>query len=66
MAVDQTRRSKCCFAYPPPPETYVEVTLAVEENGKALLILSSSTNEGRAGKESVEFTPHSPAEPIRF
>eukprot|EP00965_Chrysotila_dentata_P060093 1993135-Pleurochrysis_carterae.AAC.1 len=53
------------FADPPPPEPYVEVTLAVEEDGKALLILSSSTSKGRAEKESVEFTPHSPAEPIR-
>eukprot|EP00965_Chrysotila_dentata_P143241 4733352-Pleurochrysis_carterae.AAC.1 len=52
------------FADPPPPETYIEVTLAVEENGKALLILSSSTSKGRAEKESVESTPHSPAEPI--
>eukprot|EP00965_Chrysotila_dentata_P116905 3863987-Pleurochrysis_carterae.AAC.1 len=51
---------------PPPPETYIEVTLAVEENGRALLILSSSTKEGWAEKESVEFTPHSPAEPIRI
>eukprot|EP00965_Chrysotila_dentata_P260134 6213796-Pleurochrysis_carterae.AAC.3 len=49
------------FADPPPPKTYVEVTLAVKENGRALLILSSSTKEGRAEKESVEFTPHSPA-----
>eukprot|EP00965_Chrysotila_dentata_P166404 5493577-Pleurochrysis_carterae.AAC.1 len=37
---------------PPPPGTYLEVTLAVEEDGKALLILSSSTKEGRAEKES--------------
>eukprot|EP00965_Chrysotila_dentata_P075339 2488253-Pleurochrysis_carterae.AAC.1 len=54
------------FVDPPQPETYVEVTLAVEENGRALLILSSSMTEGRAGKESVEFTSHSPAEPIRI
>eukprot|EP00965_Chrysotila_dentata_P121669 4022108-Pleurochrysis_carterae.AAC.1 len=54
------------LADPPPPETYVEVTLAAEENGKALLILSSSTSEGRAEKESVKSTPHSPGEPIRL
>eukprot|EP00965_Chrysotila_dentata_P025048 830803-Pleurochrysis_carterae.AAC.1 len=53
------------FADPSPPETYVEVVLAVEENGTALLILSSSTKEGRAEKKSVEFTPHLSAEPIR-
>eukprot|EP00965_Chrysotila_dentata_P178807 5904641-Pleurochrysis_carterae.AAC.1 len=41
------------------------MSLTVEENGKALLILSSSTKEGRAEKESFKFTPHSPAEPIR-
>eukprot|EP00965_Chrysotila_dentata_P231061 6198132-Pleurochrysis_carterae.AAC.1 len=52
-------------AGPPPPAAYIEVNLEVEENGRALLILSSSTKEGRAKKESVEFTPHSPAEPIR-
>eukprot|EP00965_Chrysotila_dentata_P065278 2163229-Pleurochrysis_carterae.AAC.1 len=39
--------------------------MAVEENGRALLIISSSTKEGQAEKESVEFTPHSPAKPIR-
>eukprot|EP00965_Chrysotila_dentata_P157462 5201931-Pleurochrysis_carterae.AAC.1 len=35
-----------------PPEKYLEVTLAVEENGKALLILSSATKKGRAERES--------------
>eukprot|EP00965_Chrysotila_dentata_P234197 6200036-Pleurochrysis_carterae.AAC.1 len=40
-------------ADPPPPETYVEVTLVGEEDGKALLILSSSASEGRAEEESV-------------
>eukprot|EP00965_Chrysotila_dentata_P149166 4926398-Pleurochrysis_carterae.AAC.1 len=39
-------------ADPPPQDKYLEVTLAVEENGKALLILSSATKEGRAEKES--------------
>eukprot|EP00965_Chrysotila_dentata_P089183 2945166-Pleurochrysis_carterae.AAC.1 len=53
------------FADPPSPETYLEVSLTVEENGRVSLILSSSTKEGRAEKESIEFTPHSPAEPIR-
>eukprot|EP00965_Chrysotila_dentata_P029798 990793-Pleurochrysis_carterae.AAC.1 len=52
-------------AEPSPPETYLEVTLAVEENGKALLILSSATRESRAEKENVEFTPHSPAQLVR-
>eukprot|EP00965_Chrysotila_dentata_P039768 1321503-Pleurochrysis_carterae.AAC.1 len=35
-----------------PPEKYVEVPLAVEEKGKALLILSSATKKGRAERES--------------
>eukprot|EP00965_Chrysotila_dentata_P015776 522095-Pleurochrysis_carterae.AAC.1 len=54
------------FANPPLPETYAKVTLAVEEDGTTRLILSSSTSEGRAEKESVEFTPHSPTEPIHI
>eukprot|EP00965_Chrysotila_dentata_P254862 6212019-Pleurochrysis_carterae.AAC.1 len=40
------------------------MVLAVEEDGTALLILSSSASEDRAEKESVEFTRHSPAKPF--
>eukprot|EP00965_Chrysotila_dentata_P081975 2705171-Pleurochrysis_carterae.AAC.1 len=61
----QSDKKEKVFADPPLPEMYVKVALAVEEDGTAVLILSSSASEGRAEKESVESTPHSPAEPIR-
>eukprot|EP00965_Chrysotila_dentata_P079124 2609273-Pleurochrysis_carterae.AAC.1 len=50
----------------PLPGTYIEVTLAVEKNGKALLTLSSTMKEGRAERESVESTPHSPAKLVHL
>eukprot|EP00965_Chrysotila_dentata_P053497 1775440-Pleurochrysis_carterae.AAC.4 len=62
----QSNEKEKVLADPPPPEMYVKVALSVEEDGTALLILSSSESEGRAEKESVESTPHSPAEPIRI
>eukprot|EP00965_Chrysotila_dentata_P036464 1213491-Pleurochrysis_carterae.AAC.1 len=36
----------------PLPGTYVEVTLAADENGKTSLILSPTMKEGQAEKES--------------
>eukprot|EP00965_Chrysotila_dentata_P060365 2000631-Pleurochrysis_carterae.AAC.1 len=48
---------------PSPPRLYVRVSLAVEEESTALLIISPPAEESRAEKEIVESTPHSPAEP---
>eukprot|EP00965_Chrysotila_dentata_P175030 5777885-Pleurochrysis_carterae.AAC.1 len=39
-------------ADPPPPEKYIEATLAAEEDGRTLLILSPTVKEGQAEKES--------------
>eukprot|EP00965_Chrysotila_dentata_P069810 2306290-Pleurochrysis_carterae.AAC.1 len=50
----------------PLPEVYIRVALVVEEDGTAVPILSPSASESRAEKESVEPTPHSPAEPSAF
>eukprot|EP00965_Chrysotila_dentata_P009576 311244-Pleurochrysis_carterae.AAC.1 len=36
-----------------PPEKYIEVTLAVEEDGRTLLTLPPTVKEGQAEKESV-------------
>eukprot|EP00965_Chrysotila_dentata_P198314 6178711-Pleurochrysis_carterae.AAC.1 len=48
------------------PEVYVRVALAVEEDGTAVLIISPPAIEGRAERESVEPTLHSPAQPSAF
>eukprot|EP00965_Chrysotila_dentata_P008947 291010-Pleurochrysis_carterae.AAC.1 len=61
---EENRRSEekgGTLADSPPPETYIEMTLAVEEDGRTLLVLSQTVKEGQAKKESVESTPHSPA-----
>eukprot|EP00965_Chrysotila_dentata_P156070 5156436-Pleurochrysis_carterae.AAC.1 len=39
-------------ADPSPPGKYIEVTLAVKEDGRTLLILSQTVKEGQAEKES--------------
>eukprot|EP00965_Chrysotila_dentata_P082536 2724593-Pleurochrysis_carterae.AAC.1 len=60
----QSNEKAKVLADPPPPEMYVKVALAVEEDGTALLIFSSSASKGRAEKESIKSTPHSPTKPI--